>query len=365
MTAVSTPHESTTGGLTACELLRDIEAFEPLLIGRRDVRIYDVQQDSRRVKAGDLFVARSGGRVDGRSFIEDAIKAGAAAVLAGPESKGWNTVAVPIICVNDARRALAFVAEAVQGYPSQQLPVVGITGTNGKTTTVALVERGLAAAGARAARLGTTGFFFADESQESNLTTPEADEISRLIGHVLRQGGTHFIMEVSSHALDQGRVDALRMEVAAFTNLTQDHLDHHGDMDHYEAAKRRLFIERTPRKAVINVDDPAGARFADAVSVERLWRVGSAPGCDVRPLHVELDARGIRGTLLIDDSEVHLDTRLIGEHNLENLLLALGILGALNVDIQAAVTGFGGDFAVPGRLERCEGPADDLSLIHI
>ncbi len=206
MTAFKRAQAPGEGGLTLDQLVRDLGHFGARLVGSGDVRIFDVQQDSRRVKPGDLFVARAGEHVDGLAFVESAIRSGAAAVLFGHETQLVMQWSVPAICVNDPRRASAFAAEAVQGYPSHHLPVVGITGTNGKTTTVALVERGLSALGQRPARLGTVGFSFGDVGDESSLTTPEADDISRLVGGVSRNGGTHFIMEVSSHALDQGRV---------------------------------------------------------------------------------------------------------------------------------------------------------------
>ncbi len=357
------PHRTEQGGLTLDHLVRILAPFGATLVGSGAVRVSDVQQDSRRVKCGDLFVARAGSHVDGRTFVAAAVKSGAVAVLANREIENTAQWGVPAICVNDPRRAAAFAAEAVQGYPSHHLPVVGITGTNGKTTTVALVERGLAAAGHKPARLGTVGFSFGNIDRESSLTTPESDDISRLIGGVSRNGGTYFIMEVSSHALDQGRVDALQFEVAAFTNLTQDHLDHHGDMARYEAAKRRLFVDLKPQRAVVNVDNDAGVRFADATSAGQVWRTGRSQGCDVYPLDIVLDAQGIRGKVNVSGLIVSVQTRLVGEHNLENLLLALGIFRALDIDVPRAMDGLDGDFGVPGRLERCDHSSDDIVVL--
>ena len=193
MTAPNSALETARVGLDLDSLVQGLASFSAILIGNGNIRVCDVQQDSRKIKPGDLFVARAGQHADGRAFIEAAIKGGAAAVMVGHEASTMTQMSVPIVSVSDARRASAFAAEAVQGFPSHQLRVVGITGTNGKTTTVALVERGLAAAGARPARLGTTGFCFGDIADEGNLTTPEADEISRLIGGVARGGGTHFL----------------------------------------------------------------------------------------------------------------------------------------------------------------------------
>jgi UDP-N-acetylmuramoyl-L-alanyl-D-glutamate--2,6-diaminopimelate ligase len=364
MTLSQDSQSAELGGLPLQSLVSELSRFEARLVGAGNVRVSDVQQDSRRVKPGDLFVARTGGHVDGRTFVESAIKNGAVAILANEEPNAEPMGPVPVIYVSNSRRALAFAAEAVQGYPSSHLPVAGITGTNGKTTTVALVEHALAAAGARPARLGTTGFAFGNVVDESSLTTPEADEISRLIGGVARNGGTHFIMEVSSHALDQGRVDALHFEVAAFTNLTQDHLDHHGDMQRYEAAKRRLFVDFEPPCAVINLDNETGVRFAQVAKAGRVLTVGRQSICDVHPGELTVDAQGIRGELHVANQILKIQTRLIGEHNLENLLLAVGILSAMDVDLQSAVDGLSGDyFGAPGRLERCEGPDDDVIVL--
>lgn len=363
MTMIRAPSKIFEPGLSLDELVQRLVPFEATLIGEGCVRVSDVQQDSRRVKLGDLFVARQGKNSDGTAFVRAAIEKGATAVLTAGQHAELAQLPVPVIEVRDPRRAAAFAAEAVQGFPSRRLPVVGITGTNGKTTTVALVERGLVAAGKSPARLGTTGFSFAGIGTESSLTTPEADEISRLIGHVTRNGGSHFIMEVSSHSLDQGRVDALRFEVAAFTNLTQDHLDHHGDMSSYEAAKRKLFVDFELRSAVVNVDNPTGARFANEARAERVLRVGRALNCDICPIDVKLDSRGIRGKMRVGAELVEVDTRLIGEHNLENILLAVGVLEALHIDLQSAVAGLAGEFGVPGRLERCESSDDDIVVL--
>ena len=360
MTIDNSSSKIVRGGLSVGDLLQLLEPFRPLLRGSADQLVVGVQQDSRRVERGDLFVARSGGKLDGRQFIDAALQRGAAAILTDGDTSNLVVADAPVICVTDARRASAYAAEAVLGFPSKKLSLIGITGTNGKTTTVALVERALVAVGARPARLGTTGFAFGSLGHESNLTTPEADEVSRLISRVVEDNGSHFIMEVSSHALDQGRVDALSFDVAGFSNLTQDHLDHHGDMASYEAAKQRLFTDRTPAKAVINVDDAAGRRFAGLTRANQLIRVGRSQPCDVQPLDVSMSVQGIRGDIRVDNTKLRLETRLVGEHNLDNILLAIGILHALGVELQTAVDGFAGDFGVPGRLERCDGMNDDI-----
>src|SRR6188768_3028000 len=248
-------------GLPLAGLLGVLEGEAPRLIGDGNVRVTGVRQDSRRVEAGDLFVARSGGKVSGAQFVQAAVERGAVALIVERGTPA-PTLALPTIEVANARRGLALAAEAVYGNPSRQLSLIGITGTNGKTTTSWLVERALTGVGAKPARLGTVGFAFAGQSVDSALTTPEADDISRYAADVLAAGGTHFVMEVSSIALSLQRVSGLHFTVAAFSNLTQDHLDFHGSLAEYGASKARLFTELSPEASVLNVDDPFAAKLA-------------------------------------------------------------------------------------------------------
>ena len=352
-------------GLTV-SAVRDLLASDgAVLYGDGAVLVSSVYQDSRRVELGSLFAARTGEKARGAEYVMRAIEKGARAVLlerggaTRDECSAWG---VPVIEVVDVRRHLSRVAEAVYGNPSRVLPLVGITGTNGKTTTALLVERALLAAGAKPGRLGTIGSSFDGVEAESNLTTPEADDLSRFLAQVRDAAGTHVVMEVSSHSIAQGRVSGLQFAVAAFTNLTQDHLDFHGTMAEYAATKRRLFTEWTPGVSVINTQDAAGNDFAAAARSPRVIRVGVEADCEVRPVNVVFDALGIRGDVLVAGRAVSVSTRLVGEHNLENLLLAVGIIAGLDVDLEAAVRGWS-DVAVPGRLERCDAPEDDVVVL--
>lgn len=344
-------------GVTLAELSRELERVGARLSAGGDVVVGDVRHDSRQVRRGDVFVARRGGRASGLSFIEDAIARGASALVL--ERGVPERFDVPVIEVEDVRLALALAAEAAHGHPTRRLSVVGLTGTNGKTTTAWLVQHALAGAGARPARLGTLGYDFAGDRADSPLTTPEADDISRLAARVVARGGTHLVMEASSHALSQARVDAVHFAVAAFTNLTQDHLDYHDSMESYAAAKLRLFTDLEPDASVLNVDDETGARFA-ALSRGRVIRVGRKADADVRPLDVELDARGIHGRIRLPSGEVDIASRLVGEHNLDNLLLTLAIIEALELPVGRAAEALALCPAVPGRLERCDVPVDDV-----
>lgn len=346
---------------TLTDLLGVLASEAPRLVGEGGTSVRGVRQDSRRVEAGDLFVARSGGKVSGVEFAQAAIERGAAALIV-ERGAPLPTLSVPMIEVADARSALALAAEAVYGQPSRALAFVGITGTNGKTTTSWLVERALTGAGQKPARLGTVGFAFDGQAIDSNLTTPEADDISRYAAQVRDAGGTHFVMEVSSIALSLERVRGLRFQVAAFSNLTQDHLDFHGTLAEYGETKARLFTDLNPAVSVINVDDPFGAKLASRAR-GRVIRVSKRPGADLFPKQISVDAQGIAGTLHTPSGEVELRSRLVGEHNLENLLLCLGILSGLQIDLTQAARALGDAPQVPGRLERCDEPGDELLVL--
>lgn len=352
MTAV----EKQIPGTSLGELLRELARVQPRLHGDASVRVTDVRHDSRQVKRGDLFVARSGGKSDGASFAHAAVEKGAAAVMIA-QGAGLPDVSVPVLEVSDIRVALAFAAEAVQGHPSRSVDVVGITGTNGKTTTSYLLAHALGAA-----RLGTLGYAFRDDVVDSPLTTPEADEISRYLARTRDAGGKHLVMEASSHALTQARVEALRFRAAVFTNLTQDHLDYHQTMEAYAAAKLRLFTELTPGVAVINVDDPEGVRIA-SLTRSPVVRVSKHDKGDVFPLSVTLESRGISGKIQLLSGPVELESRLVGEHNLDNLLACLAVVDALGLDAAKAAREMAHAPMVPGRLERCDEPGDDLVVL--
>ncbi|HMA93463.1 MAG TPA: UDP-N-acetylmuramoyl-L-alanyl-D-glutamate--2,6-diaminopimelate ligase [Polyangiaceae bacterium] len=354
-----------TPGLSVSEIAQLLASEGATVSGDGNVRVSSVFQDSRRVETGSLFAARGGAKASGVDFARDAISRGATAILlekgtADPElCASWG---VPVVEVEEVRRQLSKVAEAIYGYPSRGVQTIGITGTNGKTTTAILVERALIAAGKKPGRLGTIGSSFAGVERDSNLTTPEADDLSRFLADVRDNSGTHVVMEVSSHSIAQGRVSGLRFDVAAFSNLTQDHLDFHGTMQHYRASKLALFTDFAPRVSVINTRDATGREFAATARSSRVLRVGVEQDCDVRPVEIVFDQRGIRGDVLVAGNMQRISTRLVGEHNLENLLLALGILEALSVDLSQAVSAWT-EIAVPGRLERCDAPEDDIVVL--
>jgi UDP-N-acetylmuramoyl-L-alanyl-D-glutamate--2,6-diaminopimelate ligase len=352
-------------GLRLDELARELPMATDVS-GDATVRVSGVHHDSRAVQPGDLFVARRGERSDGARFVADAVGRGASAVLAARGAVDAAEARVPVVTVDDPAAALAFAASAVYGHPSFALEVVGITGTNGKTTTAHLVRAAVDGALGRPSCgvLGTVGHTFDGWSAAAEHTTPEADEVARTMAAMRARGATHVAMEVSSHALELGRVRAVRFRVAALTNLTQDHLDFHGSMDAYAAAKARLFTELGPGGVVVNVDDAFGRALVPRVKAP-LVRVSARVGAeaDVVPLHAAVDARGITATVRTPEGEVKLVSRLVGAHNLENLLLALGIASSLELDLSRAAESLSREPGAPGRLERCDAEGDDLMAL--
>jgi len=319
-----------------------------------------VQHDSRQVTGGDLFVAVPGETHDGASFVGDALARGAVAVMA-EQHLAYD---VPQITVPDARVGLGRAAELVYGAPTSALHTVAITGTNGKTTTAYLLKQAIEGVSAKPALVGTTGLVAAGAARPSLHTTPEGDDISRFARQVLDDGATHLVLEVSSHGLSMHRADALDFEVAAFTNLSRDHLDFHQSMERYGEAKARLFTGLEPKRAVIHVDDPFGADLAARVSVPVI-RCSRRPGSDAEIAATEwsVTRAGIHAEVQTPAGAVELRSPMLGEHNLENLLVALGCAYALGLDLNAVAKAWESAGGSPGRLERIAHPHDVAVLV--
>ena len=334
--------------------------------GAGDPLVSGVKHDSREVSAGDLFVARSGASFDGLAFVEGAIQRGAVAVLAKAGAIA-TPLSVPLVEAEDPARAMAFAAASAYGHPTFGLDVCGITGTNGKTTTAQLVAAVLEASGARPGVLGTLGQRFEGFFKASKHTSPESDELARFALEIKDRGATHLVMEVSSIALAASRVEAVRFRVAAFTNLTQDHLDFHGTMEAYAEAKARLFVDLGPSSAAINVDDPFGAVLATRlVPGLRVARFSARSGAltEVGVESLGYSARGISMSVRSPVGTLQIESPLVGAHNVENLLTAIAIAALLDVDPSSIETGLNRPTSVPGRLERCDDPdLDDLVVL--
>jgi UDP-N-acetylmuramoyl-L-alanyl-D-glutamate--2,6-diaminopimelate ligase len=313
--------------------------------GDDGVEIADLAYDSDRVGPGTLYFCVRGQRADGHDFAPAAIEAGAAALVVEHELD----LAAPQVRVADARAAMAPLAARFWGDPTAELEVVGITGTNGKTTTAFLVRAILEAAGRRCGLLGTVKQVVGGAEEEVIRTTPEAIDLQATFRRMLDAGDADCSMEVSSHALALRRADAIHFAVALFTNLTQDHLDFHADMEDYFQAKRMLF-DLGPGAAAVNVDDPYGARLAGEIEGAITF---SAAGADAefRATDVKFDVSGARFRVHGPEGEVEVRTALPGHFNVANALAAIAATSALGVPPGAAAAALSAAGQIPGRFE--------------
>jgi len=325
-----------------------------------------VTHDSRAVVPGDLYAALPGFRTHGAEYVADAAAQGAVAVLTDPagEQRAVAT-GLPVLVVDDPRAVLGEVASAVYGDPSHDLLVLGITGTNGKTTTSYLVDAGLRADGRTTGVIGTVGTRIGDDLVPSERTTPEATDVHALLAVMRERGVTAVTMEVSSHALRLGRVDGVRFDVAAFTNLSPDHLDFHTDMDDYFDAKAQLFTADRSDRAVVCVDDAWGERMSESARAQGIpvttYAVTRGADWSVS------DVAAVPGGSVAQASgpgpvEVEVEVHLPGSFNVANALGALAILTAAGVDASTAARGIASCPGVPGRMERVPDPDPDRGL---
>ena len=336
------------------------------VLGAVPPAVSGVAYDSRKVAPGDLFVAVPGLKQDGRRFIADALGRGAAAVVFdGPDVLAGSDSAR--VVVPSARAALARLADAFHGHPSRALTVVGITGTNGKTTTSILVNSLLAASGLPTGLIGTIEYRIGTERIEASQTTPEALELQSMLARMVAAGVAGVAMEVSSHALELHRVDAIEFDVAVFTNLTQDHLDFHGTLEAYRRAKARLFRllaggAKPRRTAVVNADDPAGLSMVEGLDL-RISTFGLGPGAQIRPSRYRSGMDGIHMVVDTPGGALDIASPLVGEHNVMNLLGAIGAGLALGMDRAAIAQVLGAVAAAPGRFERVEAGQPFLAVV--
>ncbi|MFL6255984.1 MAG: UDP-N-acetylmuramoyl-L-alanyl-D-glutamate--2,6-diaminopimelate ligase [Pyrinomonadaceae bacterium] len=340
------------GAVTLGELAR---ALGGKLEGDASARVLDVTHDSRQVEAGWLFVAIQGEKSDGNRFVEEVERRGAVGIISELERPkgfggGW-------IRVTEARSALALAAAEVHGHPSRELKLVGITGTNGKTTTAYLVASVAEAAGISTALISTVEYRVAGERTAALHTTPEASDVERLLRRAVEAGCSVAVMEASSQALDLHRCDALRFEVAAFTNLTRDHLDYHGTMEAYFAAKRRLFdgsLGESPRASVLNVDDEYGARLYEELKAtgRPVLRYSLEEEAEVTARGVEFTMGGTRLVLRTPEGERELLSPLVGRPHVYNILTAAGCAHALGLGLDETTVALGSCGGAPGRFER-------------
>jgi UDP-N-acetylmuramoyl-L-alanyl-D-glutamate--2,6-diaminopimelate ligase len=333
------------------ELIQDLAAAS--VEGPVEREVAGITYDSRRVTPGMVFVAIPGRHTDGHDFINNAIERGATAVIC--ERNGFVPGRATKIKVSDVREALARAARSFYQHPSARLKVIGVTGTNGKTTVAFMIKAILEAAGIKTGLIGTVRYEIGDRVIPAQRTTPESLEVQQMMAQMLRTDCQACVMEVSSHALEQKRVFGVEFDVAIFTNLTRDHLDYHGTMESYFGSKQKLFaaLKQGTKKAaaVINIDDTYGARLAGQSNVEVELTYGLEPAARLRATKIQLGKEGSR--FVIESSERNFACRLplIGRHNIYNALAAAGASLALNIPVVTVQAALNAMPPVPGRLE--------------
>ncbi len=347
--AVPGRHAAPRGGALG-ELARELEGA--VVYGDPAVRVRDVRHDSRDVTPGDLFVVRKGARDDGARYVPEALDRGAAALVSATPIEA----PVPVVVVADVDRALAWMSSHVWAHPTWTLDVLGVTGTNGKTTTTWILEHCLTALGDPPGLLGTVAQRYGALTWPSLHTTPEADDLSRRFAAMLAAGASTAVMEVSSHALAMQRVGAVRFRAAGLTNVTRDHLDFHGSAEAYVAAKRSLFEGCAPAASVLNLDDPVGRDLAAVVPGAVGYSAAGDPRAALRVVSGGPHSRGIDATVMTPEGPVALRSPLRGAHNIENLLCALGLAASLGHAYAGAAEALEGARGAPGRLELVTDP---------
>lgn len=368
--------------MTISDLLECLDTFgisAKLVKGSPKTVITGVTIDSRTAQKGDLFIAIKGTHTDGHSFIPDAIKKGAVAVMVeNPKMDALETASVTtpgenpvVIAVDDTHKAAAFAASAFYGFPTEKLHLTGVTGTNGKTSTTILIEAIYRQAGFEVGRIGTIGYCWKENFIQAPLTTPDPIMLQRLFSQMVSDGVNRVVMEVSSHALAQKRIFGCFYDIAVFTNLSHDHLDFHETMEDYFEAKSLLFLEHLGRRrhaampaaaghAVINIDDPYGARLVgmlEGKDVEVLtYGISSPAHCGIAPLiypvHIQGCADSTSLVVKTPIGEVSIRSNLIGRLNIYNILAAVGAGIASGIDLEIIARGIASVKAVDGRLQK-------------
>jgi UDP-N-acetylmuramoyl-L-alanyl-D-glutamate--2,6-diaminopimelate ligase len=323
-----------------------------------DVVVVDAVVSDTEARPDTLFCAVPGRRHDGHDHARAAVAAGAVALLV----ERTLDVDVPQLVVPSVRRALGPAAAAVHGDPADELCLIGVTGTNGKTTVTFLIEAAMAACGWGSGRIGTLGASLHGRGEPGSRTTPEATDLQRTLRSMRTRGADGVVMEVSSHGLDLHRVDGMLFDVAAFTNLGRDHLDWHGTMERYLAAKARLFTPGLARRGVVLVDAP-GARDLDALAAVPMLRVGAADGVDIRILETSVERDGSSARISVEGRTLEVRTVLRGPYNLDNVLVAVAAAICAGMDPDVVVGGVAEALPPPGRLEPFGGGAEPLVLV--
>lgn len=338
------------------DLLRDIPVQATTADPETEIR--DIAYDSRKVQPGDLFVAVEGFASDGHAFIPMAMEKGAAAVLCSRPPEGD----VPYVRTEDSRRGLALASAAYFGHPAEKLTMIGVTGTNGKTTSTSLIKHILETClGTKVGLVGTISNWVGAEEHPARRTTPESYDLQALLSHMVEAGCTHCVMEVSSHALELDRVAGIRFAAGLYTNLTQDHLDFHKTMENYAAAKRKLFS--VSRRGAVNLDDPWAGFMAEGAVCPMMGFSASRKDAPIRAENVSLSAAGVRFAAVCGGERGAVDLRIPGKFSVENALTALSAAVMLDIPLGAAAAALGSVAGVKGRVEVVPTPKDFTVII--
>jgi UDP-N-acetylmuramoyl-L-alanyl-D-glutamate--2,6-diaminopimelate ligase len=343
------------------DLLAGIATIDPA----RDVIVNGLALDSRHIKSGDVFVALQGAASHGITFAPSALASGASMVLTeAPPPAVFKNRDSNVVAVDRLREHLGEIAARFFGRPSVQLKMIGVTGTNGKTSIVQLLAAALETLGARAATIGTLGAGLVGAIKEGERTTPDVISVQGLLAEFRDAGATHVAMEVSSHALDQHRVDGVEFDIAVFTNLTRDHLDYHGTMEEYGAAKQKLFAWKSLRAAVVNVDDAFGRHLVEELrdDVQQI-RYAVDNAAEVRAEKLRASDVGLEFRLITPWGEGAIATPLLGHFNVYNLLAVAGCLGALGYTFAQIQNALSQLKPVAGRMNRLGGGDAPLVVV--
>ncbi len=337
---------------------------------KAQVNIGHMTADSRQVQAGSLFVAYKGDATDGRAYIPQAITSGASAVMWEQEGFAWNADwKVPNQSVAELKQAVGMLASEFYGKPSEQLWMVGVTGTNGKTTCSHWLAQAFTALGRQSAVVGTLGNGLLSSLSKTSNTTPDAIVLHGLLADYLAQKAKVVAMEVSSHGLDQGRVNGVAFDIAVFTNLTRDHLDYHGDMQAYGEAKKKLFALDGLKTAVLNRDDAFGAKLAAELTAQGKSVVtyglnkDFAGANDIAVKSMQLTDKGMRLDVTTPKGDATISANVIGQFNAYNLLAVLASLLSSEVALADAVQALSNIKPVAGRMQQCGGGVHPLIVV--
>ena len=342
------------------ELFAGVEVALPP--GAERIEVLSLAVDSRKAAPGSLFAALKGAAADGAEFAPQAVQRGAVAVLA---DRQLEVAPAALVLARDARRAFSLASSRFHGEPSKRMRLVGVTGTNGKTTTTYLVEQLAAATGAHTGLIGTVESRWPGGSAKATHTTPESHELQELLAQMANAGAQLVAMEVSSHALAQERVAGCTFAAAAFTNLTRDHLDYHGTLEAYFEAKARLFRDLLPKgaPAVLNLDDPKCAEIAREIGGAIGFTTRGARGAALGARSIRSDLSGLRFQVRGKFGDAEIESPLVGAHNAQNLLAAFGLLLALGTPLADLARVTPQARGAPGRLERVPDPTGRVVLV--